>query len=633
MSSPLEILKKYWNYPSFRTPQDDIIEAVLEGKDVVALLPTGGGKSLCFQVPGLIRPGICIVISPLIALMQDQVTDLNQRGIKALMLESGWNIDETVTVFDNLRFGKYKFLYLSPERLQSEFIREKLKQLPVNLIAVDEAHCISEWGHDFRTSYLKIAVLKELFPDINTIALTATATPLVLEDIKKYLNINNSAVFQKSFYRENIHYNIRNTIDIHKDLYEALRNAEQSIVYVKTRKATVSISRFLNRKGLKTVFYHGGMDAGEKKQNYQLWADGSHPVMIATNAFGMGIDKSDVRLIVHTGIPFSMENYVQETGRAGRDGKPAKALLFYNNNSLLDLDQSAEKDLVTVAQCRDVYIALNKYYEIGLGELPEKIFDFDIEEFCRIYRFPVVQAYNALIVLDRESIIEFRQSVYSRTKLRVRVSGDVLFDYFERNNKQQALLNLILRSYGGVMDQYAYIDLYIIAKRLGISKKMVLEGLRQMDKDGIISFKEKKIRSQIMFLVPREDNYTINRIAPHINKRNKIKKQKISAIRNWILDDASCRYAGILAYFGEKPAYFSCGNCDVCQKNEKVKQDPERIKNEIINLLTETPLTSRELTARIPFNEGAVLKILRLLLDNGTLRLNSQLKFSIYSKN
>ncbi len=631
---PREILFKYWKFKQFREPQEEIIRQVLMGDDVLALLPTGAGKSVCFQIPALSRPGICIVISPLIALMQDQVNGLTAKGIKAMTLSSQMSFDETIIAFDNLKFGNYKFLYLSPEKLQSELIQEKIRTLDVNLIAVDEAHCISEWGHDFRPSYLKIHILQELFPAVNTIALTATATQKVLDDIRFQLKIKDVTVFRKSFYRKNLAYKLIKTEDILYTLKQNLKkNRETSIVYVDTRKAAVNISKYLNREGFHAVFYHGGLTAVEKKTSFEKWMNEKGMIMVSTNAFGMGIDKSDVRNIIHLSVPRSLENYVQETGRAGRDGKPATAWLLYNENTLFDYKNTIEKGLATVAVCRDVYISLNKYYEIAPGEKPEKVFDFNLPKFCSVNNFPLISTFNALMTLENEGVIIFDQAVNKKSVVKVIAGKESLKLYQETHPTLKVLLQNLLRTYGGILDQFIRINEYNLAKRLNISKQQIVKQLQQMTSDNILIYKGYDVISQISFLVPREDGYTINSIARHIENRNRLKFQKADAVINFIRDDHTCRYAGILQYFDEKTDNFSCGICDVCLNKKEEEINYQMLAEDILKLIQkEKVLSSRQIVEKLNYDQNIVLKTLRFLLDNESLQLNLQNKFLLNDK-
>ena len=411
MTSALDILQKYWNYENFRHPQEEIIDTVIKGSNVLALLPTGAGKSLCFQIPAMIKSGICIVITPLIALMENQVKSLNDRGIKAIALTSKFNREDTIKAFDNLRYGNNKFLYLSPEKLQSEFIQYKISQLDVNLIAIDEAHCISEWGHDFRPAYLKIPILKQILPDVKMIALTATATPKVMTDIVENLDLLDVRIFNESFYRSNLFYNIIKTENtLHRLKQILLKIDEPVIVYAGTRKKCIDISNFLNRHNFKSQYYHGGMLMDEKTAALENWMEEKKPVMVATNAFGMGIDKSNVRAVIHMNVPYSIENYVQEVGRAGRDGRESHAFLIYNDGLIIDFKSYLKKGILTPKFTKKVYEKINQFYQIGNGELFEQYYKLNLQEFCTVYDLSLLKTYYVLNMLESENIIDIEQN-------------------------------------------------------------------------------------------------------------------------------------------------------------------------------------------------------------------------------
>ena len=382
INSPEKILKEYWGFNAFRNPQKEIITSVLENTDTIALLPTGGGKSICFQVPALLKDGVCIVISPLIALMQDQVKNLKKRNIKALTIPSGSNQNEIITLFDNIKFGKVKFLYISPERLQTPLIQQKIKELQVNLVAIDEAHCISEWGHDFRPSYRSIKILKELLPTVNFIALTATANKRVLEDISTNLALSNHALFQKSFFKENLAYQIFKIEDKLSRLIQIFNKTKvPAIIYVNSRKKTVEISNFLHANKFKSTCYHAGLSPSEKQIAFEDWMSEKKPIIVATNAFGMGIDKPNVGLVIHYNLPASIENYVQETGRAGRNEKKSFGVLFFNENDLFLQKKQAENSIPTISEIKEVHRKLYQYFRIANGELLEEMFFFNFSEF------------------------------------------------------------------------------------------------------------------------------------------------------------------------------------------------------------------------------------------------------------
>ncbi|MEN8185541.1 MAG: RecQ family ATP-dependent DNA helicase [Bacteroidota bacterium] len=630
MTSPEEILKKYWNFDSFRKPQKEIIETVLKKQNVVALLPTGGGKSLCFQIPTLINEGVCIVISPLIALMNDQVENLKKKGINAIAVTSKLSFNDTITAFDNLRFGNYKFLYLSPEKLQSELIQEKIKQLSVNLIAIDEAHCISEWGHDFRPSYLKIDTLQKIQPEANIIALTASATPVVLQDIVKNLDLINPSVFKRSFSRNNINYRIKFTEDILGNLFDILqKNNEPAIVYTGTRKASVNISNYLNKNNIKSSYYHGGLTFDEKEEAFESWISEKRPVMVATNAFGMGIDKANVRTVIHLNLPYSIENYLQETGRAGRDGKESYAFLLFNNTTIFDFKNMFKKGMATVDICKNVYMNLNKYYQISPGEIFEKNYLFNLQEFCSAYKLPVLSTYNALTTLGLENIIEFDQNINKKSVVKITIDNDSLFAYLDRNPNLDKFVKLLLRNYGGIFEQFTPINEYFLAKRFQKRKVEVVSILNQLDNDKILIYKSYKNTSELKFLVPREDNFVINRISENINKRNNLKINKVKEVVRFVENDSICRSVQLLQYFGETDKIKPCNNCDVCLKNNKVTVDYQVIANNILDLFNKNDeLNSKEIVSQLSFDEKNILKTLQFLLEKNTLGLTSQNKFT-----
>ncbi len=629
MISPKKILNKYWKHNSFRRPQAEIIQAVLQHKNVIAILPTGAGKSLCFQIPALLEEGVCIVISPLIALMNDQVESLNKKGIKSIALSSRYSFDETINAFDNLQYGNYKFLYLSPEKLQSELIQEKIKQLNVNLIAVDEAHCISEWGHDFRPSYLKINKLQNIHPNVKTIALTATATPEVIEDIINNLNLENVSIFKKSFFRENLSYQIKYSEDILNQLKQILIHFnEPVIVYVNTRRSCINISNFLNKNNFRSSFYHGGLTFDEKNTAFTNWADEKTPIMVATNAFGMGIDKSNVRAVIHLNLPQSIENYIQETGRAGRDGKKSFAYLLYNNNTIFDFKNIIQKGLATPEICKDVYIKLNKYYQIGNGEKPDQFFDFILQDFCNYFNLPIHITYNALTTLEIEGILEFLQNINQSSVIKIAVSNDELFSYQKRNPNTKIIIQTLLRTYGGIFDQFIKVNEYNIAKKLQLTKIDIVNLLNKLKNDNILIYKYFTGISQIKFTVPREDNFAINHIAKNIRKRNKNKIQKVNSVIEFVENNKVCRSVQLQQYFGEKETS-NCNLCDVCNaKIKKKKTNYNTISQNILGLLNSGQiLNSYEIVNSLPFEEIKILETLQFLLEKKELELTSQNKY------
>ena len=639
MNSAQVLLQKYWKHETFREPQEEIINTLLNNQNAIVLLPTGAGKSICFQIPSLLKDGICIVISPLIALMEDQVNNLQNKGIKAIALTSKYNIEQTIQAFDNMRFGNYKFLYLSPEKLQSELIQEKISQLNVNLIAVDEAHCISQWGHDFRPSYLKIDVLNKIHPNVKTIALTASATPKVMDDIIDHLELKDANIFKKSFYRNNIAIeliNAENTLDQLKHILSKIK--EPVIIYTNTRKSCINISNYLNHQGFKSTFYHGGLSFEDKTQSQKNWISQKTPIIVATNAFGMGIDKANVRAVIHMNIPNSIENYMQEIGRAGRDGIKSYAYLIYNKSTIHESENYLNKGIANTKFHKKVYQKLNDNYQITPGEFQELTYPFNLQDFCLKYGFPILKTFSAINNFELENIIEINKNYNKRSSMKIIVSSKTLFDYEKRNPRLETVLKIILRNYGGTFEQFIPIDESFIAKKLNInyhnkniSKYQVIQLLNQLKNDKIILYNEATNNSDLKFLVTREDTFVINSISKNIETRNKIKLDKLRCIIEYINNNKVCRNIQLLSYFGEKHIE-ECKTCDICLevKNKSLKVDYEIIANKIMGLFTsKNILSSNDIIQQLNYNKKYILKTLELLVEKNSLRLTSQNKFEI----
>ncbi len=631
MDKAHNLLKTHWGFDSFREPQEAIIRTVLSKKDTFVLLPTGAGKSLCYQLPALMNEGVCLVISPLIALMEDQVKSLSRKGIKALVLSSKLNRYDTIIAFDNLMYGDYKFLYLSPEKLQSEFIQEKISQLTLNLIAIDEAHCISQWGHDFRSAYLKIPVLNELHPDIPKIALTATATSIVKHDIIENLQLKSAKVFTGSYYRDNLHIRMIKREDIRSSILSLLNSIDEpAIIYVGTRKNTVQYARFLNSSQIKATHYHGGLSNKEKSEALQQWMEEKSNVMVATNAFGMGIDKSNVRMVVHTHLPNSIENYMQEIGRAGRDGKPALTYLLYNDSSLLESELLLKKSMVSPEFCRSVYVKLCDYYQIAKGELSEEIFIFDLQEFSLNYNFPNIQVYYALNHLHNEGIIFYDQNPNKTSRTRVIENSTKLFEVQSFQNMQAKVLQMLLRTYGGIHEQFIAINEYLLSRKLNCQKDEVINALKKLDQDKVIVYHQSSTGMNLKFLVPREDNFIYHMISKNIRLRNKTKEANSKALHQLIKNNETCRQIQLLQYFGEsldRP----CGNCDICRKKvAAVKVNYKELGDQILLLIKKhKTLTINELNELLTIDKSAIVKTLQLLVERKFIGLNLQNKFYI----
>ena len=594
------------------------------------MLPTGGGKSLCYQVPGLLLGGICLVVSPLTALMEDQVNDLKSRGIRALSLSGQLSRDSLVRLLDNVEFGKYDFLYLSPERLQQELVLNRIKNLPINSIAIDEAHCISQWGFDFRPAYLNCAILRDLHPGVPVMALTATATEAVLEDIATLLALDRPDIYRDSVHRPNIVYTIRRTEDKHYRLKRLLvQHPGSAIVYVSTRRAAVGLAENLAGIGLAAAPFHGGLPATLKTSRLQEWQKGKVRVMVATNAFGMGIDKEDVRLVVHFNIPETVEHYFQEAGRAGRDGKPATAVLLLGPSDLQNARDQYLGNLPTVPVILKTYGKLNSYFAIPYGELIEAPFPLRLAEFCETYSLPLSLTFNALEILDRQGVISLSQQFWQRTSVHFVCEKNSLWEYLRTYPRLQPAAQTLLRTYGGLFDFETPVNLRSISKKANVPEPVILAQLNQMHRDGMIRLETSQGDLQVRFLKPREDEKTIYAISKQVEGRLKVKRQKVLQMAAYVDNDATCRQQQLLAYFGESRSA-PCGGCDVCQKEPRLEAEAKRmLRGQILETLREGPKTSRQILEAGDLPEIPVLKCLQSLLHEGILVLGAENQYEI----
>ena len=629
MSEALQILQKYWKHDRFRPLQQEIIDSVLVGHDTFALMPTGGGKSICFQIPALLNDGICLVISPLIALMKDQVANLQKRNIKAIALTGGIKSDEMIDLLDNCQFGNYKFLYLSPERLQSDWILDRIKSLPINLITIDEAHCVSQWGHDFRPAYLKISELKDHFPNIPFLALTATATPKAKEDIITELGLHNPKLFQKSFARENIAYMVFETDDKLFRIEQILKkNPQSSIIYVRNRKSCLDISTQLRYLGFKATFYHGGLTPKEKDKNMQLWMQDEAQVIVATNAFGMGIDKSNVKTVIHIQLPENLENYYQEAGRSGRNGEKAFAVLLTNQSDILQSKNQFINILPDKAFLKSIYIKLCNYFQIAYGEGINEQFSFNLNAFCLKYKFPVLKTYNAMQFLDRQGIITLSQQFSEKITLQFIIPSKEVIRYTSLNSNDEEIILAILRTYPSIYEMQTAFNLPLIAKKSNHTEAQIHVVLQKLKEKGIIDYHSKNNDSTLIFNEIREDERTINRVAKYLENQNTLKKEQHKSVIKYIKEDKVCKSKLILNYFGEKTTQ-DCGICSYCITKKIKKTDPVPLSKEILSIVANEELNSREIQNRINTKTDDVIFAIQQLLENGKIILKPNNKYII----
>ncbi len=630
MNKPLDILQHYWGYTKFRPLQEEIIQHVLDKKDTVALLPTGGGKSVCFQIPALVEDGICIVVSPLIALMNDQVNALTRMGIKSMALTGSISLNDLDRLLDNCIYGNYKFLYLSPERLQQELVQYRIEKMQVNLIAIDEAHCISQWGNDFRPAYKNISLLKSIKPDVPFIALTATATPEVLTDTINELELNNPGVFQKSFFRENLSYQVWKEQDKFYRLKDLLKENEPAIIYTRNRKSTEEISKHLNLKGIQSTFFHGGISADDKKTKLQNWLNETTPVMVATSAFGMGIDKPNVRSVIHIDLPESLESYFQEAGRAGRDSAYSKTILLYNEADEAQVKRQFISTLPTTEFLKHIYKRLCNHFYIAYGEGEFTTHSFNFEKFCLQYELHTMKTYNAIQTLDRLSIIKLSFEFGRKTEVQFLIPSKQVIAYLDSNLKNAIIGKTILRIYTGIFEKLTAIDLELIASKSGQSTKELIDTLKQFEKDKVISLQLATTDTSLTFIEPREDDRTINRIAKTVERLNSNKKKQVNAVMAYIENNTVCKSIQLLHYFGDY-SDTPCGICSVCANQQSLpsKKELTLISREILVLLEVNTFTSREICERLTFAEAKVIFVLQQLLDANKIKLNLNNKYNL----
>lgn len=631
MADYLKILKQYWGYDHFRGIQEDIIRSVGEGKDTLGLMPTGGGKSITFQVPALAQEGLCLVITPLIALMKDQVRNLRERGIKATAVYSGMTREEILIALENCIFGNYKFLYISPERLGTEIFQIKLRSMHVSLITVDESHCISQWGYDFRPAYLKIADIRQLLPGVPVIALTATATPEVVKDIQERLQFRQENVFRMSFERKNLAYIVRHTEDKEGEMLHILQRVNgSSIVYTRNRKKTKEIAQLLNRNHITATFYHAGLSDETKDLRQKAWLKGEYRVMVATNAFGMGIDKPDVRLVIHADVPDSPEAYFQEAGRAGRNGMKAYAVLLFCPRDKITLKQRISDTFPEKDYIRKVYEDINFYYQMAMGDGLGCTFAFNLDEFCHNFKHFPVQTDSALKILTRAGYLEYTDEQDNASRIMFTLTKEELYRIHEQNADTEKLIRILLRTYTGLFTDYAYINEELLAKRSGLSRPQIYETLLFLTRQHILHYIPGKKTPYIIYTRERQETDRIYLSKEVYEERKESYRRRIEAMIEYAESENKCRSRMLLHYFGEKNEH-NCGQCDVCLQHHHsgLKQSQfDEISHQILALLKTSPFSPQELKTQIQAPEEQVTKVIAYLLseeiihqENGRLLL------------
>ena len=618
------ILKQYWGYDRFRGIQEDIIDSISKNKDTLGLMPTGGGKSITFQVPALAKEGMCLVITPLIALMKDQVQNLKKRGIKALAIYSGMSRQDIIITLENCIFGNYKFLYISPERLDTEIFRTKLRKMHISMITVDESHCISQWGYDFRPAYLKIAEIRELLPDVPVLALTATATPEVVKDIQARLHFRHKNVFRMSFERNNLAYIVRKTENKTAELLHILRSMPGSaIVYVRNRRRTKEITELLNNEYITADFYHAGLDDATKDIRQHRWQSGESRVMVATNAFGMGIDKPDVRIVIHMDLPDSIEAYFQEAGRAGRDGQKAYAVILYAKSDKTTLHKRIPDTFPEKEYIRDVYEHLQYYYQMAMGDGLDCVREFNIEDFCRKFKYFPVPVDSALRILTQAGYLEYTAEQDSTSRILFTIRRDELYRLREMGEDMDRLIQAVLRSYTGVFTDYTYINEDSLAIRTGLTRRQIYEMLVHLAKLRIVSYIPHKKTPYIIYTRERVEAQRIH-ISPEVYEHRKARYEtRINAMLDYVTNNTVCRSRMLLDYFGERNEH-NCGQCDTCislRSKSKASEQPDRetLCAKVCEILSRESLTPAGLLKQLPMDKELLTEILHRLSDEGKI--------------
>ncbi len=624
MSTPEQLLQQYWGLPSFRGVQKDAISNFLLGKDTLVLMPTGGGKSICYQIPILAQDGIGLVISPLVALMKDQVDALQNKGIKAMQLSGYYSEEDLIRLFDNLQFGNYQFLYLAPERLLNAWFVEKLSNLPISSIIVDEAHCVSQWGHDFRPSFLKIKELRTLFPKIPVMALTATATKLVQKDIQEQLAMKEAVILESEFYRPNLQYHFLETSDKYFELRRLLtQNTGCAIVYVRTRKATDDIATYLNLHHIKATYFHGGMLLEEKSSNMEMWLQNETRVMVATNAFGMGIDKPDVRMVIHVQPSENVENYYQESGRAGRDGKESSCFLLFSEQDLHHQEQLVKQQIIPKEFLQKMYRQLCSHLQIAYGEGIGQTYALEMQSFAEKHAWKISTITSALQFIERQGIVQIQWQAMHHEKAQIVLPQSQILEYLHQNSTDKELLLMMMRTYPGIFDHVCEISREYLAKLVQTSTDIIAQKLQNLYAVGLIFYEYQKADILITFLEVREDDYTIARTAKYLQQQNQKRLDQWKAMEQLVLQTKTCIPQYMLHYF-DQPMEQKCGKCSHCltsQKSKPVKK--EEIKKNIIQLIQQKPMSSKELQLVLTLEQYILLEILEELIEDNFLAYNA----------
>ena len=618
------VLVKYWGYPSFRPMQEDIVDSVIAGRDTLALLPTGGGKSICFQVPAMAMEGVCIVITPLISLMKDQVEHLKRINIPASAIYSGMHPSEVELAYNKAVFGGLKFLYVSPERLKTDAFIEAVKKMKVCLLAIDESHCISQWGYDFRPPYLKIADIRPYIPQTPVLALTATATPKVVEDIQFRLGFKEPNVFQTSYERKNVTYNVVKIADKYGLMYRMFQRMDHGsgIVYVRSRKRTKVIADWLQSAGISATFYHAGIDAKTRDERQKLWMDGRIKVIVATNAFGMGIDKPDVRLVIHMDLPDSLEAYFQEAGRAGRDLKPSEAFLLVSDTDIKQLKDNLQQSYPELQRIKDIYDALGNYLQIPVGTGNGQSYDFDMTDFATRYNFQLLEVFNAMKLMEREGLFVLSEAMDTPSQVMIKASREDLYRFQVEYPDFDVIIKYMLRNYPGILSDFVKIKEEQISHKLGTDVNKIEQTLQRLDKYNFLTYIQRKDKPQIQYLTERLDTRHFALSDEVYKDRKDDATRRVQAVIDFVNNDEECRSVQLLRYFGEK-IKSRCGKCDVCNIRNQMSINDEEYKNISAIILDElkkrvVPLYETPSLAK-NYLEEKVLETVRWMLDNGVI--------------